>query len=162
MSSYLGIPYNNPTGNQLPNFPAPATVTGIRCTNMSCRFPITGAPVENFAMVYWTPETINSKHFVHIVVGFTAVVVLGNVMWELMKKKSQYSMVTLLVTGAVSLAALVWAGVAHMKLMKEEHSKLQAKEGFTSAKTKKIILGIFIPLAAIYIIIKVLQLYGFL
>jgi hypothetical protein len=48
MSSYLGIPYNNPTGNLLPNFPPAATVTGTRCTNMTGFFPINGAPVEGF------------------------------------------------------------------------------------------------------------------
>ena len=48
MSSYLGIPYNNPTGNLLPNFPPVATVTGTRCTNMTGFFPINGAPVEGF------------------------------------------------------------------------------------------------------------------
>ena len=48
MSSYLGIPYNNPTGNLLPNFPPAATVTGTRCTNMTGFFPINGEPVEGF------------------------------------------------------------------------------------------------------------------
>lgn len=48
MSSYLGIPYNNPTGNLLPNFPSVSTVTGTRCTDMTNFFPINSAAVEGF------------------------------------------------------------------------------------------------------------------
>ena len=65
MSSYLGIPYNNPTGNLLPA----DTVTGTRCTNMTGFFPINGAPVEGFLDVK-RRNTLTTVGMVFLVILF--------------------------------------------------------------------------------------------